>query len=135
MTDPRDIATSRRALTAQVKLHASGGARRIQVLAEGLPTWRLGDDLEAFTDKTARIHLRAGGARLFSAHQMGTCRMGTDPGAASADEADDSPANQEQPDDQQQDHGKATAVGFDELTDAQQYPLGPPRSDSGKCQW
>jgi choline dehydrogenase-like flavoprotein len=41
--------------------------------------WRLGDDLDAFIERAQRKHLGAGGARLFSAHQMGTCRMGTDP--------------------------------------------------------
>ncbi len=85
MNEPRDIATTRRALAAQTRLHAAGGARRIQVLAEGLPTWRIGDDIEAFISRIQRIPLRAGGARLFSAHQMGTCRMGSDPESSVAD--------------------------------------------------
>lgn len=79
LTDPRDVEGMRRAIAAQVRLHVAAGARRIQVLATGLPTWRVGDDVEAFIDGTARIPLRAGGARLFSAHQMGSCRMGRDP--------------------------------------------------------
>jgi choline dehydrogenase-like flavoprotein len=57
----------------------------VQVLAQGLPTWRYGDDLEAFVARSARIPLRAGGARLFAAHQMGTCRMGADPATSVAD--------------------------------------------------
>ncbi len=85
MSEARDIATTRRAMAAQVNLHVAGGARRIQVLAEGLPTWRVGDDIGEFISRTARIPLRAGGARLFSAHQMGSCRMGEDPATSVAD--------------------------------------------------
>ena len=41
--------------------------------------------MEAFVARSARIPLRAGGARLFSAHQMGSCRMGADPATSVAD--------------------------------------------------
>jgi choline dehydrogenase-like flavoprotein len=85
LTEPRDVATTYRAIEAQVRMHHAAGARRIQVLAMGLPTWRVGDDLDTFVARTRRIPLRAGGARLFSAHQMGTCRMGADPATSVAD--------------------------------------------------
>ena len=51
--------------------------------APGLPSWRWGDDLDAFIARAQRLPLRAGGWQLFAAHQMGTCRMGTDPQRAS----------------------------------------------------
>ena len=85
LDEPRDVATTRRALEAQIRLHQVSGARRIYLLAEGLPTWRVGDDEDAFVARSARLPLRAGGARLFSAHQMGTCRMGEDPETSVAD--------------------------------------------------
>jgi choline dehydrogenase-like flavoprotein len=80
LTDPVDVATTRRALEAQIRLHHAAGAQRIGVLATGLPTWHRGeDDLEAFIARAQKIPLRAGAMRMFAAHQMGTCRMGTDP--------------------------------------------------------
>jgi len=85
LTEPRDIRNMRHALKQQVRLHVAAGARRIYVLATGLPEWRVGDDVEAFIERSSRIPLRAGGARLFSAHQMGTCRMGENPETSVAD--------------------------------------------------
>ncbi|MEA2450226.1 MAG: hypothetical protein QOG63_2158 [Thermoleophilaceae bacterium] len=61
------------------RLHQAAGAVQISYLAAGLPMWRVGDDLDAFVERAQRQHLGAGGAKLFSAHQMGSCRMGTDP--------------------------------------------------------
>jgi choline dehydrogenase-like flavoprotein len=85
LDDPRDVATTHRALEAQIRLHHAAGARRIAVLATGAPTWRVGDALDDFIARACRIPLRAGGARLFSAHQMGSCRMGLDPATSVAD--------------------------------------------------
>src|SRR5207245_1006752 len=51
----------------------------IAQMSTGLPIWRPGDDLERFIARSNRIPLRAGGLKLFSAHQMGSCRMGDDP--------------------------------------------------------
>ena len=68
MTTPRASATISYRSTHQ-----------IGPLAEGAPTWRRGDDLDAFIAGVQRIPFRAGGHKLFSAHQMCTCRMGQDP--------------------------------------------------------
>ena len=78
LDDPLDVRNSHRAIDAQVRLHIAAGARQIQALAGGVPTWRVGDDVEAYVERLKRVPLRAGGFRLFAAHQMGTCRMGRD---------------------------------------------------------
>ncbi len=85
VTDELDIANLRAGIDAQVRLHEAVGAHTVTVLSTGAPSWRRGDDLEAFIAGARQIPLRAGGARLFSAHQMGTCRMGTDPKSSVAD--------------------------------------------------
>jgi choline dehydrogenase-like flavoprotein len=79
VTDELDLENLKRGVEAQVRLHEAAGAHMIGPLAEGAPTWRRGDDLEAFVGAVKRIPFRAGGYKLFSAHQMGSCRMGDDP--------------------------------------------------------
>jgi choline dehydrogenase-like flavoprotein len=79
VTDPLDLENLKRGIEVQVRLHEAAGAHQIGPLAEGAPLWRWGDDLEAFIARVKRIPFRAGGYKLFSAHQMGTCRMGADP--------------------------------------------------------
>jgi choline dehydrogenase-like flavoprotein len=85
LTDPHDVATTRLALDAQIRVHEAAGADRIAVFAAHVPTWHRGDDLEAFIRSAQRVPLRGGAMSLFSAHQMGTCRMGTDPATSVAD--------------------------------------------------
>jgi choline dehydrogenase-like flavoprotein len=79
LSDPLDVLNTHRALDAQVRLHVAAGARQIRALAAGMPIWRTGDDVDAFVERLRRVPLRAGGFKLFAAHQMGTCRMGNDP--------------------------------------------------------
>jgi choline dehydrogenase-like flavoprotein len=85
LTDELDVRNTRRAIEAQVRIHHAAGARRIYGLAQGQPTWRVGDDLDAYIARLHRIPLRAGGFKLFAAHQMGTCPMGSDPRTSVAD--------------------------------------------------
>jgi choline dehydrogenase-like flavoprotein len=84
VTDPLDLENLKRGIEVQIRLHEAAGAHQIGPLAEGAPTWRRGDDLEAFIAGVKRIPFRAGGYKLFSAHQMGACRMGSDPQASVA---------------------------------------------------
>jgi choline dehydrogenase-like flavoprotein len=85
VTDELDLENLRRGIEAQIRLHEAAGAHQIGPLAAGAPIWRRGDDLEAFIASVMRIPFRADGYKLFSAHQMGTCRMGTDPETSVAD--------------------------------------------------
>jgi choline dehydrogenase-like flavoprotein len=84
VTDELDLENLKRGIEVQIRLHEAAGAHQIGPLAEGAPLWRRGDDLEAFIAAVKRIPFRAGGYKLFSAHQMGTCRMGTDPSTSVA---------------------------------------------------
>jgi choline dehydrogenase-like flavoprotein len=84
VTDPTDAGHLRLGVEKLARLHAAAGARQIYALAGGLPRWRVGDDLDAFVARAQRIPLAAGGHKLFSAHQMGSCRMGTDPATSVA---------------------------------------------------
>jgi choline dehydrogenase-like flavoprotein len=79
LDDPLDLKHTRIAIGQIIRLHEAAGAQEIMSLAERLPRWRRGDDLERFIARAQRVPQRAGGQKLFSAHQMGTARMGTDP--------------------------------------------------------
>jgi choline dehydrogenase-like flavoprotein len=84
LTDPLDAAHLRLSIEKLARLHHAAGAQEMSLLASALPRWRIGDDLEAFIERAQRQPLMAGGVKLFSAHQMGTCRMGPDPATSVA---------------------------------------------------
>jgi choline dehydrogenase-like flavoprotein len=85
LTDELDVRNTHRGIEALARLHEAAGAQQILALAARAPSWRWGDDLGEFVADVQRIPLRAGGWTLFSAHQMGSCRMGTDPSRSVAD--------------------------------------------------
>ncbi|HUA12636.1 MAG TPA: GMC family oxidoreductase [Solirubrobacteraceae bacterium] len=85
LSDERDVRITKQSIAAQVRLHEAAGAVQIMALAAGAPTWRAGEDLDAFINRICALPLRAGGWKIFAAHQMGTCRMGSDPATSVAD--------------------------------------------------
>jgi choline dehydrogenase-like flavoprotein len=84
LDEPLDRENARRGLEAVASAHEAAGALEIRAVASGLPGWRRGDDLDGYLSQLRALHLGAGGARLFSAHQLGTCRLGIDPATSVA---------------------------------------------------
>ncbi len=84
LTDEVDVRVAHRSIEAQVRLHAAGGAQEIVPFATTTTRWRAGDDLDEFIAAMQRLPLSAGGHKLFSAHQMSSCRMGSDPATSVA---------------------------------------------------
>jgi choline dehydrogenase-like flavoprotein len=84
LTDEVDLRIARRSIEAQIRLHAAGGAQEIVPFAATATRWRAGDDLDAFIAAMQRIPFAAGGHKMFSAHQMSSCRMGSDPATSVA---------------------------------------------------
>ncbi len=85
LDDEFDQEVLREALRDMVRLHVAAGARAVVDLAPGRLVWRRGDDVEAFADEVAAVPLGAAGRPMFSAHQMGSARMGRDPRTSVAD--------------------------------------------------
>ncbi len=85
ISDELDVANFRRGLDEMIRLHEAAGAGEIQSLARGLGAWKRGDDLETFVSAVTAAPLAPREMGIFSAHQMGSCRMGTDPSTSVAD--------------------------------------------------
>lgn len=80
ITDELDKRNYLRARATLVRLHEASGATEIVVGAGGgLLIWKRGEDLEGFLGVLSEVPFTPGSLPLFSAHQMGSCRMGRDP--------------------------------------------------------
>ncbi len=79
LTDELDIANFRAGLKAVARVHEAAGAQRIVALSRRPLTWSRGGDFDAFLAGLEECSLAPHEHTVFSAHQMGSCRMGTDP--------------------------------------------------------
>jgi choline dehydrogenase-like flavoprotein len=85
LDDELDQRVLRHALGSVVRLHAAAGAHAILDLHPSRPLWRRGEDLDAFVARVQGLAFGRGARTLFSAHQMGSARMGWDPRVSVAD--------------------------------------------------
>ncbi len=79
IADERDQRTLKLAVEQLVRVHEAAGAREIVGSGMRAPDWTRGDDLEAFVDALNGLAIVPREYVTFSAHQMGSCRMGRDP--------------------------------------------------------
>ncbi|MFG2727837.1 GMC family oxidoreductase N-terminal domain-containing protein [Streptomyces canus] len=85
LDDEVDQRTFRSAAAACVRMHEAAGADTVFVAGQPFAPWRRGDDLDAFLARLEELPLGHAGLPVFSAHQMGSAAMGTDPQASVAD--------------------------------------------------
>jgi acyl-CoA reductase-like NAD-dependent aldehyde dehydrogenase/choline dehydrogenase-like flavoprotein len=78
LTDDLDIANFRAGMEAVARVHEAAGAQRIVALSRKDLAWSRGEDLDAFRARLGEASLAPHEHAVFSAHQMGSCRMGKD---------------------------------------------------------
>jgi choline dehydrogenase-like flavoprotein len=77
--DAQDQRIFRRGFAELSRLHQAAGAQEIYTLHRRLHRWRRGEDLDAFIEGAQAAPLSPYEHATFSAHQMGSARMGSDP--------------------------------------------------------
>lgn len=85
LDDPVDRELAVRAHVELARMHVAAGAAELVTTHARELRWREGDDLDAFLDRLREASYDAGQVTCFSAHQMGSCRMGGDPETSVAD--------------------------------------------------
>jgi choline dehydrogenase-like flavoprotein len=83
--DEVDARMFRQAMVEQAKLHRAAGAKEIVTLYQQPVIWREGENFDAFLAEIERASLAANDVAVFTAHQMGSCRLGSDPADSVAD--------------------------------------------------
>jgi choline dehydrogenase-like flavoprotein len=86
LDDELDARMFRRAMVELARLQRAAGAKEIITFYQQQPLqWREGEDFDAFVQGIERGSLLANDIAVFTAHQMGSCRMGSDPAESVAD--------------------------------------------------
>ena len=83
--DEVDARMFRRAMIEQARLHRAAGAKEIVTLCQKPVIWHEGEDFDAFLAELEQASLAANDVAVFTAHQMGSCRIGADPSESVAD--------------------------------------------------
>ena len=82
LDDPVDRQAAASIHVELARLHRARGAEEIMTFQAEDHTWREGDDFEAYARRLERASYER---TAYSAHQMGSCRMGADPATSVAD--------------------------------------------------
>src|SRR5262245_8912269 len=69
----------RRGIIAAARVHVAAGAERVVTTLSEPLEWRSGDSIETFCQDVWRARLDRNWSPVFTAHQLGTCRMGQNP--------------------------------------------------------
>ena len=83
--DEIDSRLFRKAMVEQAKLQRAAGAKEIVTFYQEPLIWHDGEDFAAFLSEIDRASLAPNDIVVFTAHQMGSCRMGDDPATSVAD--------------------------------------------------
>jgi len=84
LSDELDAANFRAGMEAVARVHQVAGAERIVALSRKDLVWEHGQDFDAFLAGLRTCSLAPHEHAVFSAHQMGSCRMGKDPATSVA---------------------------------------------------
>ncbi len=77
--DELDIANLHRGIAEMARTMEACGVEEMQALSRLAPIWHRGDGVEEFIAAVGALSIPDREIGLFSAHQMGSCRMGSDP--------------------------------------------------------
>ena len=78
-TDELDRRHFREAAVTSIRMHEAAGAQQIYLAGQPFAPWNRGEDLEAFIAKVNELPIGPGGTPVFSAHQMCSAKLGSDP--------------------------------------------------------
>ena len=85
LDDEVDARLAVRAHVELCRLHHAAGASEIFTTHQSGLRWRTGDDFDAFIAQVEAASYAPNDVACFTAHQMGSCRMGSDPETSVAD--------------------------------------------------